>query len=125
MTLEEYEMAKEIMMKIQEHEKEIMILNGRASRVNEYIELAKKKDSKVTFAGKEHDRISMRFIFNNPTESDVRDMFSLIDDNKADFLAFLKKSVSNYEKEIKRHEKEIADLKETFASIGLREGAVA
>ena len=125
MTIEDFQKANEIVDKLSILGKQITTYQTRIGRIKEYIKVAKKTTS-MEFAGKEYKTIELKFnVTNPPTNVYVDDMFDLVGENREDFFAFLKKTISNYEKKIKDNEKEIVELQSQFDLLGNKEEKVA
>ena len=117
MTEEQFETALKIKEKIEENEKEIPALKERVLRFNDYIKHVSSDESPVVYYGKKYKKVDIAFNMGNPTISDVRDYFDIVEENKKDFLDFLKKCQKNYKKRIEEHESEISGLKSQLEAV--------
>lgn len=124
MTLEEFNKASEIRKNIEELIKTKNSLTSRVERFNDYLSFMDGRVSPVTWNGKVYKKAEIRFNMDeHPLNIDTRDMFDLIEENKKEFVDFLKKCQSGYLKKIKEIEANINKLEEEFITLGTREVA--
>ena len=80
--------------------------------------------SPITWNGKVYKKVEIKFNMDeHPLNIDTRDMFDLVEENKKEFIDFLKKCQSGYLKKIKEIEASINKLEEEFVFLGTREVA--
>lgn len=122
MTLDAFTKATEIKQKIADVEQEVPILQKRIERFNDYIEFMDGRIKPITAYGKTYKKAEIHFNINERvTDVDSRDMFDIVEENKKEFVEFLKKCQKNYEKKLTEQtdtieilEKEFADLSSDF-----------
>lgn len=124
MTLEEFNKAAEIRKNIEELIKTKNSLTSRVERFNDYLSFMDGRVPPVTWNGKVYKKAEIRFNMDeHPLNIDTRDMFDLVEENKKEFVDFLKKCQNGYLKKIKEIEANINKLEEEFVILGTREVA--
>ena len=119
MTLEEFNKASEIRKNIEEFIKIKNSLTSRVERFNDYLSFMDGRVPPVTWNGKIYKKAEIRFNMDeHPLNIDTRDMFDLVEENKKEFIDFLKKCQNGYLKKIKEIEASINKLEEEFISLG-------
>ena len=68
----------------------------------------------IKIRDKVYRKVDIRFNINSVTDIDVADMFDMVDENKKEFVDFLKKCQANYKKKIDNCNKEIKELYAEF-----------
>ena len=122
MTKEEFKKAVDINEKIAEAERKMPILSTRIERFNDYINFMDGRVPPLKAHGKILPKVEVKFNINDRmTDVDIRDMFNIVEENKKDFVEFLKKCQSNYKKKLEIQGKEIEELEKEFESIGKKE----
>lgn len=124
MTLEEFNKAAEIRKNIEELIKTKNSLINRVERFNDYLSFMDGRVSPITWNNKVYKKAEIRFNMDeHPLNIDTRDMFDLVEENKKEFIDFLKKCQSGYLKKIKEIEVSINKFEEEFITLGTREVA--
>ena len=124
MTREDFEKAKEIEKGINNSLEKVAQYKSRAERFNSYIDWMDGRHKPVEFAGKIYKKVDIKFNRDTrPVLSHAEDMFDLVEENKKDFLVFLKKCQSNYLKMVKEEEENIKKMNVVFSNIGNEEKA--
>lgn len=124
MTREDFEKAKEIEKGINNSLEKVAQYKSRAERFNSYIDWMDGRHKPVEFAGKIYKKVDIKFNMDTrPVLSHAEDMFDLVEENKKDFLVFLKKCQSNYLKMIKEEEENIKKMNVVFSNLGNEEKA--
>lgn len=119
MTKEEFLKAKEIVGNIGKLATDNKNLQVRSDRFNDYIEWMDGRHNPITFAGRTYKKVEVKFnMLDKPTDVDARDLFDIVEENKKDFVAFLKKCQKNYDDKIKANEKQIEELDKEFGLLG-------
>ena len=124
MTREDFEKAKEIEKGINNSLEKVAQYKSRAERFNSYIDWMDGRHKPVEFAGKIYKKVDIKFNMDtSPVLSHAEDMFDLVEENKKDFLVFLKKCQSNYLKMVKEEEENIKKMNVVFSNLGNEEKA--
>ena len=124
MTLEEFNKAAEIRKNIEELIKIKNSLISRVERFNDYLSFMDGRVPPITWNGKVYKKAEIKFNMDeHPLNTDIRDMFDLVEENKKEFIDFLKKCQNGYLKKIKEIEASINKFEEEFVSLGTREVA--
>jgi hypothetical protein len=122
MTREDFEKAKEIEKEINNSLEKVAQYKSRAERFNSYIDWMDGRHKPVEFAGKIYKKVDVKFNMDaRPVLSHAEDMFDLVEENKKDFLVFLKKCQSNYLKMVKEEEENIKKMNVVFSNLGNEE----
>jgi DNA replicative helicase MCM subunit Mcm2 (Cdc46/Mcm family) len=122
MTREDFEKAKEIEKGINNSLEKVAQYKSRAERFNSYIDWMDGRHKPVEFAGKIYKKVDVKFNMDaRPVLSHAEDMFDLVEENKKDFLVFLKKCQSNYLKMVKEEEENIKKMNVVFSNLGNEE----
>ena len=115
MTKELFDKANEILTEIKKRENDLLPLEERAKRFDDYIEWMDGRHQPIEFAGKTYKKVEIKFNMDNkPMTIHTVDMFDLVEENKKDFIAFLKKCQSNYQKKITENNRQIKELQKQF-----------
>ena len=115
MTKELFDKANEIVTEIKKRENDLLPLEERAKRFDDYIEWMDGRHQPIEFAGKTYKKVEIKFNMDNkPMTIHTVDMFDLVEENKKDFIAFLKKCQSNYQKKITENNRQIKELQKQF-----------
>lgn len=118
MTKEAFEKARDIIQNIDFLGKEIPKLEERIERFDEYIEWMDGRHNPIKFAGKEYKKVEIKFnMSERVTDIDGRDLFDIVEENKKEFIDFLKKCQNNYKKKLENNKKEIKSLENDFAEL--------
>ena len=119
MTKETFEKAKEIEKEIDISNEKIKQYNERAKRFNDYIEWMDGRHKPIEFAGKTYKKVEIKFNMDEkPTTTHVEDMFDLVEENKKEFVSFLKKCQVNYLKMIEAEKDKVQNLENLFFTLG-------
>lgn len=119
MTKEVFEKAKEIEKEIDISNKKVKQYNERAKRFDDYIEWMDGRHKPIQFAGKTYKKVEIKFNMDEkPTAIHVEDLFDLVEENKKEFLSFLKKCQANYLKMVKDEENKIQTMENMFSELG-------
>ena len=122
MTKEEFKKAVDINEKIAEAERKIPILSTRVERFDDYIGFMDGRVPPLEAHGKILPKVEVKFNINDRmTDVDARDMFNIVEENKKEFIDFLKKCQANYKKKLEAQGKEIKELEKEFENIGKEE----
>lgn len=118
MTTQSFEKALDLRKQISDIEKTVPVLNSRIERFNDYIEFMDGRVKPISRNGKNYKKVEIKFNINDiPTDLDARDMFDIVEENKKDFVEFLKKCQKNYEKKLQHQAEIIVNLEEEFANL--------
>ena len=119
MTKETFEKAKEIEKEINISNEKINQYNKRANRFNDYIEWMDGRHKPIEFVGKTYKKVEIKFNMDEkPTTTHVEDMFDLVEENKKEFVSFLKKCQANYLKMIESEKDKVQSLENLFSTLG-------
>ena len=119
MTKELFEKALKIQEEIELNKKTLIPLEARVKRFDDYIEWMDGRHQPIKVAGKTYKKAEINFYMDErPTNTHVEDLFDMVEENKKDFLIFLKKCQTNYQKKILEVSKQIKKLEEEFVSLG-------
>ena len=73
----------------------------------------------IEFAGKTYKKVEIKFNMDEkPTTMHVEDMFDLVEENKKEFISFLKKCQVNYLKMIEAEKDKAQNLENLFSILG-------
>ena len=73
----------------------------------------------IEFAGKTYKKVEIKFNMDEkPTTTHVEDMFDLVEENKKEFVSFLKKCQVNYLKMIEAEKDKVQNLENLFSTLG-------
>jgi len=119
MTLEDFNKAAEVRESISKAEKQLPLLDMKVNRFDDYINFMDGRVNPIKAHGKVYKKVEIKFNINERvTDYDVRDMFDIVEENKKEFIEFLKKCQNNYKKKIEEQKKLINSLNEEFSNIG-------
>ena len=116
MTLEQYNKAKEVEAELLSIKQELPKLAERVVRYNDYLKLMDGRTPAPTYAGKPVKKAELKLNV-DPIKTDLADNFDMIEENKEDFVKFLKKCQANYQKQIESLMKRQEELEVEFARI--------
>lgn len=114
MTKEKLEEILKINKDISSLEKEIEVFNKRIERVKAYIAYMDGRVKPVMFGPNPAKKVEIKFQIEEHCKTNIDDMFDLAEENKEEFVKFLKNCLSSYEKKIKANEKKIQELNIIF-----------
>jgi hypothetical protein len=119
MTKEIFERAKVIEQEMSERKTRSQEYKQRAEHFNQYIDWMDGRHAPIKFANKVYKKVELKFnMYENPTVYHIEDAFDMIEENKKDFIAFLKKCQSNYLKLSEAEENKIVALEKEFGNLG-------
>lgn len=117
MTEENFKKAEEIRNEISEREKFIPLLQKRVNRFDDYLNFMDGRKNPVEFCGKTYKKAELKFTLDNPTVFNPVDDFDMIEENKKEFISFLKKCQANYKSKLEASKAEISALTKQFEEI--------
>lgn len=116
MTPEQYNRAKEIETELLNIKKDLPMLAERVARFNDYLHLMDGRTPAPEYAGKPMKKVEL-IIRTDSIKIDLRDRFDMVEDNKKEFVDFLKKCQANYQKQIEKLLKRKEELEAEFAKL--------
>lgn len=116
MEIENFKRAKEIEEQINEIDRQTPILQNRIRRYDDYLHLMDGRIPAPTYAGKPMKKVELKLNV-DPIKIDTSDQFDMVEENKADFIIFLKKCQSNYKKLVERNLAQKEKLEEEFKQL--------
>lgn len=116
MTLEQYNRAKEIENELMQIKNQLPVLIQRVARFNDYLHLMDGRIPAPQYAGKIVKKVELK-INTDAIEIDLRDRFDMVEDNKKEFVDFLKKCQANYQKQIEKLGARKQELEEEFGKL--------